>query len=39
MQAQKAEGTKDLIGRDMRAWQRMQKNRPGNVRAVRFRRH
>lgn len=24
MQAQKAEGTKDLIGRDMRAWQRMQ---------------
>ncbi len=25
MQAQKAEGTKDLIGRDMRAWQRMQR--------------
>ena len=24
MQAQRAEGTKDLIGRDMRAWQRMQ---------------
>ena len=24
MQAQKAEGTKDLIGREMRAWQRMQ---------------
>ena len=24
MQAQKAEGTKDLIGRDMRAWQQMQ---------------
>ncbi|MDY2778029.1 MAG: histidine--tRNA ligase [Collinsella sp.] len=24
MQAQKAEGTRDLIGRDMRAWQRMQ---------------
>ena len=25
MQAQKAEGTKDLIGREMRAWQRMQR--------------
>lgn len=25
MQAQKAEGTRDLIGRDMRAWQRMQR--------------
>ncbi len=25
MQAQRAEGTKDLIGRDMRAWQRMQR--------------
>ncbi len=25
MRAQKAEGTKDLIGRDMRAWQRMQR--------------
>ena len=24
MQAQRAEGTKDLIGRDMRAWQKMQ---------------
>ena len=24
MQAQRAEGTKDLIGREMRAWQRMQ---------------
>ncbi len=24
MQAQKAEGTKDLVGREMRAWQRMQ---------------
>ena len=25
MQAQKAEGTTDLIGREMRAWQRMQR--------------
>ena len=25
MQAQRAEGTKDLIGRDMRAWQKMQR--------------
>ena len=25
MQAQKAEGTRDLIGREMRAWQRMQR--------------
>lgn len=36
MQAQKAEGTRDLIGAEMRAWQKMRQIAARRVRAVWF---